>query len=422
MESILDIIIKKRDGESLSPDEIKKFIENLIKGEVSDYQLASLLMAIYLNGLDNNEIYYLTDAICKSGKEIDLTGLKVPVVDKHSTGGVGDKVSLIVAPLVAGCGIGVGLTAGRGLGHTGGTIDKLESIPSFKTELNERQMREAIEKVGCFIVSQSEDIAPADKILYAMRDVSGTIESLPLVVSSILGKKLAVKTDGIVFDIKYGVGAFCIERKRAEELGDSLSKVASLFERETVITYSEHNSPYGRAVGNSVEVIEAVKFLRNEDIRDDLREVCFRVGALMLIISGAFSNMDDANRAIEKCLTSGEGLERFRRMVEFQGGNGRVVDNLGVLKLAKQNYVKASFSGVVIGIDAKKIGELVRDIGGGRRLISDEPDRSVGIEFNVRVGSDVSKGDLIAIIYKDNMGDDIVKRLLDAITIKDFYD
>jgi len=415
MKDILDIIVKKRDKRNLDKEEIEKFINYVVEGEVSDYQMASLLMAIYLNGLDDDETYYLTVDISRSGKKIDLTGLDIPVVDKHSTGGVGDKVSLIVAPLVAGCGVGVGLTAGRGLGHTGGTIDKLESIPGFVSELDEYRMKSAIKNVGCFIASQSGDVAPADKIIYAMRDVTGTVESLPLVVSSILGKKVAVKTDGIVFDVKYGRGAFCIEKDKAENLGDSLMNISERFGVKALVTYSEHNSPYGRTVGNSIEVIEAVKFLRNEKISDNLREVCFRVGALMLVISGAFSNIEDANRALEKSLVSGEGLERLRKMVEFQGGNGRVLEDAKLLKLARQNEIKSELEGVITMIDARKIGELVRDIGGGRHFKDDKPDRSVGVEFFVDIGDRVSVGDVIAIIYKDDYNFRFGMELLGAI-------
>jgi len=418
MKDILDIIVKKRDKRNLSKEEINLFIKYVVNSEVSDYQLSAFLMAVYLNGLDDDETYYLTNAISCSGRKIDLTGLSILVVDKHSTGGVGDKVSLIVAPLVAGCGVGVGLTAGRGLGHTGGTIDKLESIPGFVAELGEDKMRGAIENVGCFIASQSGDVAPADRVIYAMRNVTGTIESIPLIISSILGKKLAIKTEGIVFDIKYGRGAFMQEREKAEELGDGLTKVSEIFGRKTVVTYSEHNSPCGRAIGNSIEVVEAVKFLRNEEINDDLREVCFRVGALMLVISGIFSNIEDANKALERCLSSGEGLERFRKMVEYQGGNGRIIDDTKVLKLAKSNDVRTSISGVIKEIDARKIGELVRDIGGGRRLKSDEPDRSVGVELISVVGDKISQGNLIAIIYKDDFEDEISRRFLDAIIIE----
>jgi len=415
--NILDLIVKKRDGEDLSRAEIEGFIDLVVRGEIPDYQLGAFLMAVYLCGLNDEETLYLTEAIARSGRMIDLTNPDFPVVDKHSTGGVGDKVSLIVAPLVSACGVGVGLTAGRGLGHTGGTIDKLEAIEGFKTCLSEDEMRDALQKVGCFIASQSDDVAPADRVLYSMRDVTATVESIPLIISSILGKKLAVKTDGIIFDVKYGRGAFMGDRARAEELGDGLKRVVEMFDGRCMVTYTEHNSPHGRAVGNAIEVVETIGFLRNEKVDEGLREVCYRVGALMLVIGGVVDDIEGGKEMIERSHRTGEGLNRFARMVEFQGGDVRVVDDVGIINLADRYSVVSEQCGVIEMIDARVVGELVRDIGGGRKKIGDEVDASVGIELMMSVGDRVERGDVIANIYCRDFSSNLRERFLSAVKL-----
>lgn len=413
-----EIIRKKRDGFSLSQEEIEFAVQGYTDGSIPDYQMSAFLMAVVLKGMSKDETLYLTEAMLNSGKTFDLSRISRKKIDKHSTGGVGDKVSLILAPLVASCGVAVPMVSGRGLGHTGGTLDKLESIPGFRTNLGFKEFYNILENIGVAIMGQSEELAPADKKMYSLRDVTGTIESIPLITASILSKKLAEGIDGLVLDVKCGKGAFMKELKDAEELASSMTSVVKGFGKECVSLITNMNQPLGRYVGGSLEVIESVECLEGNG-PDDLMEVTFTLGSEMLMIGDMASNRDEAILLLKEAIKSGKALATFRKMIELQGGNPLVVDNYSILPVSKDTReIKVKDTGWISEIDAYEVGIINLLLGGGRKKKEDRVNPRVGIVFEKKVGDRVDKDEPLATIYYDNVLDDkIEKRFISCIKL-----
>ena len=398
-----DLIIKKRNGLKLNQKEIDYAIKAFNEGIIPDYQMSAMLMAIYFQGMDINEIKYLTMAMVNSGKTIDLGSIPGIKVDKHSTGGVGDTTTLALAPLVAAAGVPVAKMSGRGLGHTGGTIDKLESIEGFKTELSLSKFIDIVKKVGGSIISPTSDLAPADKKLYALRDVTGTIDSIPLIVSSIMSKKLAAGADAIVLDVTTGSGAFMQEYKDALKLGKIMVDIGLELGKETVAILSNMDEPLGFAIGNSLEVKEAIEILKNRG-PEDLRDLCLVLGAHMLKLGGATRNYEEGKKRLEKILKEGTAFDKFKEMVTAQGGNPEIIDNPELLPLAKHcTKIKADLSGYIQKIDSRLIGESAMLLGAGREKKESEIDLSVGIILKKKVGNKINNNeDLAEVYYNDS--------------------
>ena len=398
-----DLIIKKRNGLKLNQKEIDYAIKEFDEGIIPDYQMSAMLMAIYFQGMDINEIKYLTMAMVNSGKTIDLSSIPGIKVDKHSTGGVGDTTTLALAPMVAAAGVPVAKMSGRGLGHTGGTIDKLESIEGFKTELSLSKFIDIVKKVGGSIISPTSDLAPADKKLYALRDVTGTIDSIPLIVSSIMSKKLAAGADAIVLDVTTGSGAFMREYKDALKLGKIMVDIGLELGKETVAVVSNMDEPLGFAIGNSLEIKEAIEVLKNRG-PEDLRDLCLVLGAHMLKLGGATRNHEEGKKRLEKILKEGTAFDKFKEMVTAQGGNPEIIDNPELLPLAKHcTKIKADLSGYIQKIDSRLIGESAMLLGAGREKKESEIDLSVGIILKKKVGNKVNNNeDLAEVYYNDS--------------------
>ena len=394
-----DLIIKKRDGQKLIQKEIDFMIKGYCQDSIPDYQMSAMLMAIYFQGMDINEIKYLTMAMVHSGKIIDLGSIPGIKVDKHSTGGVGDTTTLALVPMVAAAGVPVAKMSGRGLGHTGGTIDKLESITGFKTELSLNKFINIVKKIGASIISSSPDLDLADKKMYALRDVTGTIESIPLIVGSIMSKKLAAGTDAIVLDVTTGSGAFMKKYKDALKLGKIMVDIGLELEKETVAVVSNMDEPLGFAIGNSLEVKEAIEVLKNRGPKD-LRDLCLELGAYMLKLGGAVKNYEEGRNRLEKILKEGAALRKFKEIIRAQGGNSEIVDNPELLPMAKHcTKVKAVTSGYIQKIDSRRVGESAMLLGAGREEKDSEIDLSVGIVLKKKVGSRVNSKDDLAEVY-----------------------
>jgi len=397
-----DLIIKKRNGLKLDQKEIDYAIKEFDESIIPDYQMSAMLMAIYFQGMDINEIKYLTMAMVNSGKTIDLSSISGIKVDKHSTGGVGDTTTLALAPMVAAAGVPVAKMSGRGLGHTGGTIDKLESIEGFKTELSLNKFINVVKKVGGSIISPTSDLAPADKKLYALRDVTGTIDSIPLIVGSIMSKKLAAGADAIVLDVTTGSGAFMQEYKDALKLGKIMVDIGLELGKETVAVVSNMDEPLGFAIGNSLEVKEAIEVLKNRG-PEDLRDLCLVLGAHMLKLGGAIRNYEEGKNRLEKILKEGTAFDKFKEMITAQGGNPEIADKPELLPLAKHcNKIKADISGYIQKIDSRLIGESAMLLGAGREKKGSEIDLSVGIILKKKVGNKVNINEDLAEVYYNN--------------------
>src|SRR4030042_1247345 len=398
-----DLIIKKRDGQELTKKEINFMIKEYCEDRIPDYQMSAMLMAIYFQGMNIDEIKYLTMAMVHSGKIIDLSSIPGIKVDKHSTGGVGDTTTLALAPMVAAAGVPVAKMSGRGLGHTGGTIDKLESIKGFKPELGTNKFINIVKKVGASIISPTSDLAPADKKLYALRDVTGTIDSIPLIVSSIMSKKLAAVADAIVLDVTTGSGAFMQEYKDALKLGKIMVDIGLEFGKETVSVITNMGEPLGFAIGNSLEVKEAIEVLKNRG-PEDLRDLCLVLGAYMLELGGAAKNYEEGRKRLEKILKEGTAFSKFKEMVAAQGGNPEIIDKPELLPLAKHcTKIKAVITGYIQKIDSQLIGESAMLLGAGREKKESEIDLSVGIILKKKVASKVNiNEDLAEVYYNDS--------------------
>ena len=398
---MFDIIRKKRDGEELTSEEIRFFIENYVSGEIPDYQASALLMAIYFKSMNAREIADLTFAVRDSGARLDFSAIKGVRVDKHSTGGVGDKTSLVVAPLVATLGAKVAKMSGRGLGHTGGTIDKLESIPGFNTSLETDEFIKNVNEIGVCIVGQSHNLAPADKKLYALRDVTATIDSLPLVVSSIMGKKLAADDDCIVLDVKTGSGAFTKTLEASRELASVMVDIGKRAGKKMLALITDMDRPLGNAIGNSLEVIEAIDTLNGHGPAD-FTEICLILASNMLFLAGQGS-VEECRVRCEKALHDGSALETFAKMVRAQGGDDSVIYDPS--KFAKAKFaleVGATKRGYIAGVDTEGYGRASLLLGAGRNTKEDAIDFSAGIILKKKTGDFVEKGETIAVLYSSD--------------------
>jgi pyrimidine-nucleoside phosphorylase len=400
MRSVYEILRAKRDGKELPKEELALLVRGVVSGEVPDYQAAAFLMAAVIRGLSTPEMAALTEAMKDSGDAWDLSDL-APVVDKHSTGGVGDKITLVLAPLVAAAGGRVGMMSGRGLGHTGGTLDKLASITGFRTDLDLPRVREALTKIGATLFAQTDKIAPADRKLYALRDVTATVESLGLIVASILSKKLASGTTGIVFDVKTGNGAFLKTVDESRALGRALVDTSRAAGRDASGWITDMSRPLGRAVGNALEAEESILVLRGErsPALEPVRELCLVLGVDMLRFADPKTSEADARRRLEEAFDSGRAAEKFRRLVEFQGGNPRAVDDVSLLpQPTKRVPAVAPRAGFVRSIQTERMGFLSIDIGCGRRTREDTIDFASGFLVEKTVGDRVEKGEPLAIL------------------------
>ena len=414
---MVDLIVKKRDNNELTNEEIKFIIDGYVKGNIPDYQISSFLMAVFNNGMTDEEQYALTKAMLESGEQIDLTNIEGIKVDKHSTGGVGDKTSLVVAPLAAAYGVKMAKMSGRGLGHTGGTLDKLESIPGFTIEIESEQFFKQVNEIGLSIIGQTADITPADKKLYALRDVTGTIESVPLIASSIMSKKLASGADHIVLDVKVGSGAFMKDVESATVLAEAMVQIGKLANRDTVASLTDMSQPLGCAVGNSLEVIEAIETLKGKGPAD-FTNLCIELTAEILLIAKIAKDEEHAKELVKEAINNGSGLEKLRQMIEAQGGNGDVVNDYSLFASASE-IVELTYEGTeeayVDSIDALGIGQAAMILGAGRLTKEDSIDHSVGIVLNKKVGDKVLPNDLIATIYSNGKNtSECIEMILDS--------
>lgn len=399
------LIERKRDGGRIAPGEWRALVHAYAAGHVPDYQMAAFLMAVFWRGLDRTEVSALTDAMLRSGATLHLDHLGVSRVDKHSTGGVGDKVSLVLAPLVASLGVAVPMMSGRGLGHTGGTLDKLEAIPGFRTNLTLDEATTQLEQLGCALMGQTAEIAPADRKMYALRDATRTVESIPLIAASIMSKKLAEGLTGLVLDVKYGSGAFLPELDRGVELARMMIDLGADYGCPVVALLTAMDRPLGRACGNALEVEESIAALRGEGPAD-LMEVTYALGAEMLLLGGAATTREAARRDMEAAIATGKAADTFRAIIEAQGGNPSVVDDPAALPQARAcNIYTAPRSGVVVRVEPRAVGRGVIALGGGRTRVEDTVDPSVGFVITARPGDVVRAGEPLATIFaRDHAG------------------
>ncbi|HEX2250296.1 MAG TPA: thymidine phosphorylase [Gemmatimonadales bacterium] len=396
---IPSLIQHKRDGHALTPDEWRHLIQEYTAGRVPDYQMSALLMAVVWRGLAPEELTALTEAMLDSGDRLSFDDAAPPRIDKHSTGGIGDKVSLLLAPMVASCGVAVPMMSGRGLGHTGGTLDKLESIPGFRTDLSLREAKAQVERIGCAMLGQTDEIAPADKRLYALRDVTGTVESIPLIAASIMSKKLAEGLSGLVLDVKTGSGAFLPETSRAIELAKTMIDIGRAHGCPAVALLTAMDRPLGRSCGNALEVEEAIDGLRGEGPAD-LMAVTYALGVEMLILAGVASDAGEAKFRLEESVRSGRALQKLRQIIEAQGGDPKVVDDPELLPQANEVEVFcARRDGIVVRVEPRRIGRAIVELGGGRRTIDDSIDPSVGFVIPAKPGDRVHHGEPLASVF-----------------------
>jgi pyrimidine-nucleoside phosphorylase len=402
------IIARKRDGHILTRDEIATFVRGVVQGEWTDYQAAALLMAIFLRGMTPKETAGLTEMMMRSGVVADLADVPGVKVDKHSTGGVGDKVSLVLAPLVAACGVCVPMMSGRGLGHTGGTLDKLESIPGFRVSLALDAYVAQLLQIGVAMIGQTDELVPADRKLYALRDVTATVESIPLICASIMSKKLAEGIDALVLDVKFGRGAFMKEPARARELAAAMVAIGRAMGKPTRALLTSMDQPLGRAVGNAVEVVESIEALKGRGPAD-LMEVTYALGVHMLLLGKAARNPADARTRLEQAVADGSALDKFRELIAAQGGDPKVVDDYARLPKAKlTREVKAAKTGYVAGVDPLAIAQAALFLGAGRANAAASIDHAVGLADLVKVGEKISAGTRLCTIHANEA------KLLDA--------
>ena len=415
------LIERKRNGEKLEPRELRELVLAYVAGEVPDYQMAALLMAVYFRGLDRAEMNALMDAMLESGKRLDLSRLPVPRIDKHSTGGVGDKVSLILAPLIASLGVAVPMMSGRGLGHTGGTLDKLESIPGFRTALTIAEAEKQIARIGCAMLGQTEEIVPADRKIYALRDATATVEVIPLIAASIMSKKIAESLTGLVLDIKRGSGSFLPELDQEIQLAQAMIDLGAEHACPVVALVTAMDRPLGHACGNALEVAEAIAVLKGAG-PPDLIEVIFALGAEMLVLATLASTREGARAMMDAAIGSGKALRKFEEIINAQGGDGGVVrDPLRLPQARHRGEFTAHRKGVVQSVDPRAVGYGVIALGGGRRNMDDRVDPSVGFVITAKPEDHVLKGQLLATIFARSKKDlETARSLLEqAIVISD---
>src|SRR5262245_9894015 len=399
------LIQRKRDGGSLEPDEWRALVDGYVAGRIPDYQMCALLMAVVWRGLSAAELAALADAMIASGERFHLGRLGRPVLDKHSTGGVGDKVSLLLVPMVASCGVAVPMISGRGLGHTGGTADKLESIPGFRTGLSLRETEAQLSRIGCAMITQTPEIVPADRKLYALRDVTGTVESIPLLATSIMSKKLAEGLDGLVLDVKTGSGSFLPQLDRSLELARTMIALGETRGCRTVALLTAMDRPLGRACGNALEVEEALQGLAGEG-PEDLMELTYALGSEMLVLAGVEGDPALARRSLESALSSGRALEMLGKIIEAQGGDPGVIEDPGILPQADAVEVfRAPVGGTVAEVNPHIIGMAIIELGGGRQIMSDPIDHGVGFVITVKPGDQVTARQPLASVFaRDDAG------------------
>jgi pyrimidine-nucleoside phosphorylase len=395
----IDVIRKKRDGGELSRNEIESLVNSYTRGDIPDYQMSAWLMAVVLRGMTRAETAALTDAMLRSGEVLDLSALPAKKVDKHSTGGVGDKTSLALAPLAAAAGVMVPMISGRGLGHTGGTLDKLEAIPGFNVNLPVAQFRRVLETCGCAMIGQTAEIAPADRKLYALRDVTGTVESPYLICASIMSKKLAEGIDALVLDVKTGSGAFMKTEKDAVFLAELMVETGERMGKQMVALITDMDQPLGSMIGNALEVVEVVEVLRGEG-PEDLRQLCLELAGWMLHLGGVADTVAEGKKQSEKLIASGEALDKFRQMVALQGGDLGAIDDAKKLPQAQHRMILSSpKNGYLAALQCEQVGTACVILGGGRERKEDSVDPAVGIVLHKKVGDPVSSGEALATIY-----------------------
>jgi pyrimidine-nucleoside phosphorylase len=415
--SVVELIAAKRDGQTLVPEEIRRLVTDLMEGRLADYQLSAFLMAAFLKGLDDAEAVALTEAMLHSGRVLDLSSVPGVKVDKHSTGGVGDKVSLCLAPLVAACGVPVPMVSGRGLGHTGGTLDKLEAIPGFRTDLSVEDFTRIVGSIGVCLIGQTKEIAPADKRIYAIRDVTATVECIPLIVASILSKKLAEGIDALVLDVKVGSGAFMKSEEKARELAQALVRVGTRAGKRVVALLTEMDFPLGEAIGNANETREAIDVLRGGGPAD-LVECTLALGAEMLVLGKKSANVDAARAALEKAIADGTGARVMEKLIEAQHGDPSVVASPEKLALAPvETVVGAPADGFVTRADALVLGRAAVAMGAGRARAEDQVDHGVGIFVQAKPGTKVTRGQPLARLRLRTPDPAIAERVLAAFEI-----
>lgn len=397
---MLDLIEKKRDGANLTEAEIRFLIQGYVQGEIPDYQMSAWAMTVFFQGMNPEEIAQLTQAMAASGDQLELSALG-RVVDKHSTGGVGDKTTLVLGPLVASCGVPVAKMSGRGLGHTGGTIDKLASIPGFKTELSEKDFLAQVGRIGLAVVAQSANLVPADKALYALRDVTATVNSIPLIASSVMSKKIAAGAKGIVLDVKYGSGAFMKTLDDARTLGRTMVDIGNSLNRETIAVLSDMNQPLGYAVGNRLEVLEAIQALQGQG-PSDLMNVCLELGGWMLVAGRKASDLEEGKERLTEALKRGLAWDKFLEFVAAQGGDVDRVRTGNLLLAPHQAAVQARESGYVQELDARQVGVLSMLLGAGRLTKESSIDPGAGVLLRKKAGERVKAGDVLMVLYSSN--------------------
>ena len=400
-----DLIWKKREGKELTAAEIDFLVSGFVKGEIPDYQMSAWCMAVFFQGMTFDECAALTLAMANSGETIDLSGIDGPKVDKHSTGGVGDKTSLVLLPLVAAAGAPVAKMSGRGLGHTGGTIDKLESIPGFRTNLSRNEFLEQVTRIGIALIGQTETLVPADKKLYALRDLTATVDSIPLIASSIVSKKLAAGADAVVLDVKFGDGAFMQDYQDAVNLSRTMVEIGNRAGRSFKAVLSDMDQPLGLAIGNSLEVAEAIATLKGEGPKD-LTDLCLTLGGLMLQSAGLSDTFESGKEKIERTLTSGAGLAKLKELIEAQGGAVDVIDDPKLLPRASEiKIIEAPTDGWIERIQCRALGLAGMELGAGRNRLEDVIRPEVGLKLHAKVGDRVEKGQILAEIHAQNKAD-----------------
>lgn len=415
----VEIIEKKRDGHRLSKEEIDYWIQEMVADRIPDYQVSALCMAIYFQGMDHEEIADLCNAMLHSGEVIDLSSIQGIKVDKHSTGGVGDKTSLALTPMVAACGAKVAKMSGRGLGHTGGTLDKLESMNGFKVTLDEATFVKQVNEIGIALVGQTKSLVPADKKLYALRDVTATVNSIPLIASSIMSKKLASGSDAILLDVKFGEGAFMHSVEDATTLAETMIRIGKHLGRDTRAMISNMNQPLGNAIGNALEVKEAIATLKNEGPKD-FTELCLQAGSIMLVQAKVAKDEASALLMLKQCLADGSALAKLKELVQAQGGDVRQIDHPDLLPQAKEVIaIKAKQQGWVHELKALELGTLAMQIGAGRAVKEDTIDAAVGIVLNKKAGDEVAQGDVLAYVHVNTaLSDEWIRHFYECFIIK----
>ncbi len=398
MYNPVELIIKKRSGEQLNKDELSYFVNSYLTGEISDYQMSAFLMAVFFKGMEVSEVQTFTDIYIKSGRRITFPA-EINTVDKHSTGGVGDKITIMLAPIVAACGAKIPMISGRGLGHTGGTLDKLESIPGFRTDFNEADFKRMVNDNNLCIISQSEDLVPADRHIYALRDVTGTVESLPLITASIMSKKIAEGAQNLVIDLKVGSGAFMKNMENAEKLGNLLKSTGEKFGQKVTVVFTNMDAPLGNYIGNALEILECVDYLRGKKA-PDIHEITLNLAREMLLLSKVTDSAEEAEAKIEEVIANGKAMTYFRNFVEAQGGDPAICDNTDLLpKAIHEIPIISTKSGWISRFNSQGIGYALVELGAGRKMLTSKLDYSAGAYLPCKIGTKLKKGEELGKVY-----------------------